>query len=237
MASPRSRIQSRMARVPSWASPSSSPVMVIRMAPSGGASSTKPTAAATNAATPDFISVAPRPKIQPSFTSAEKGSTLQSAISPGGHDIGVAVEPEGPGRPSFAPAGYEVRNPAPVGTEAGETSRAQVAVKQCNGAPLFRGHRSAADQLAGQVDGINGHAPLANACRKNLQSPLWHQKHPFAPDFLPALPRKHPERHGFAKETRGRASEADQEKTPDVSCTSGNVATGFAAGSASFFLG
>ena len=70
--------------MPSVASPSSSPVMVRITAPSGGVSRTKSTAAAAKAATPDFMSVAPRPYMNPSFSSAPNGSTVQAASSPTG---------------------------------------------------------------------------------------------------------------------------------------------------------
>ena len=73
-----------MAVVPSMASPSSSPVMVMTTEPSGGVLDVKSIAAATKAATPDFISVAPRPYRNSSFTSAPNGSTLHAAISPTG---------------------------------------------------------------------------------------------------------------------------------------------------------
>ena len=73
-----------MAVVPSMASPSSSPVMVMTTEPSGGVLDVKSIAAATKAATPDFISVAPRPYRNPSLTSAPNGSTLHAAISPTG---------------------------------------------------------------------------------------------------------------------------------------------------------
>ena len=56
-----SAIQSRIATVPSVPSPSSSPVMVRTMLPAGGVAVTKSMAAATKAATPDFMSAAPRP--------------------------------------------------------------------------------------------------------------------------------------------------------------------------------
>ena len=59
--SPLASIQSSSAGVPSTELPSSSPVMVRMIAPSGGVSRTKSIAAAAKAATPDFISVAPRP--------------------------------------------------------------------------------------------------------------------------------------------------------------------------------
>ena len=58
--------------------------MVRITAPSGGVSRTKSTAAAAKAATPDFMSVAPRPYRNPSFSSAPKGSTVQAALSPTG---------------------------------------------------------------------------------------------------------------------------------------------------------
>jgi len=84
MPSPCARIQSRSATVPSLPGPSSSPVMVSTMAPSGGVSRTKSTAAAAKAATPDFMSVAPRPQSQPSAISPPKGSCVQAAASPTG---------------------------------------------------------------------------------------------------------------------------------------------------------
>ena len=59
--SPAAAIQSRIATVPSVASSSSSPVMSSATDPSGGVSVTNSTAAATKAATPDFMSAAPRP--------------------------------------------------------------------------------------------------------------------------------------------------------------------------------
>ncbi len=77
-------IQSKSAVVPSVASPSSSPVIVRTTAPSGGVSLTRSTAAAANAATPDFISTAPRPYMKPSFTSAPNGGIVQAASSPKG---------------------------------------------------------------------------------------------------------------------------------------------------------
>ena len=70
--------------MPSTASPSSSPVIVMITDPSGGVCVVKSMAAATKAATPDFISVAPRPYKKPSFTSAPKGSTLHADTSPTG---------------------------------------------------------------------------------------------------------------------------------------------------------
>jgi hypothetical protein len=82
--SPLKAIQSRIATVPSLPSPSSSPVMVMITAPSGGVSRTKSTAAATKAATPDFMSQAPRPYMNPSLISAPNGSNRQSAASPTG---------------------------------------------------------------------------------------------------------------------------------------------------------
>ena len=82
--SPFCFIQSNIAAVPSSASPSSSPVIVIMTDPSGGLLFTKSIAAATKAATPDFMSVAPRPYKNPSFTSAPNGSTDQEERSPTG---------------------------------------------------------------------------------------------------------------------------------------------------------
>ena len=61
MRSPSAAIQSRMAAVPSVPAPSSSPVTVTTMLPRGGVAATKSMAAATKAATPDFMSAAPRP--------------------------------------------------------------------------------------------------------------------------------------------------------------------------------
>ena len=61
MRSPFSAIQSRIASVPSVLSPSSSPVTVSTMLPAGGVAATKSMAAAAKAATPDFMSAAPRP--------------------------------------------------------------------------------------------------------------------------------------------------------------------------------
>ena len=84
MRSPFSAIKSSNAVVPSRASPSSSPVIASTMEPSGGVSFTKSTAAATKAATPDFISVVPRPYMMPSLISAPKGGIDQSASSPMG---------------------------------------------------------------------------------------------------------------------------------------------------------
>ena len=84
MASPCASIQSSRARVPSTASPSSSPVMARITAPSGGVSRTKSTAAATKAATPDFMSVAPRPQSIPSRSTAPKGGTDHASSSPTG---------------------------------------------------------------------------------------------------------------------------------------------------------
>ena len=82
--SPLASIQSRSATVPSVASPSSSPVIANTIDPFGGVAATKSIAAAAKAATPDFMSVAPRPYINPSLTSAPKGSTLHASISPTG---------------------------------------------------------------------------------------------------------------------------------------------------------
>ena len=59
--SPAVSIQSRMAIVPSVASSSSSPVISSATEPCGGVSATNSIAAATKAATPDFMSAAPRP--------------------------------------------------------------------------------------------------------------------------------------------------------------------------------
>jgi hypothetical protein len=84
IASPWAAIQSRSAVVPSVAGPSSSPVIARMIAPSGGAVCTMSTAAATKAATPDFMSVAPRPYIQSPVTSAPKGGWVQAASSPTG---------------------------------------------------------------------------------------------------------------------------------------------------------
>ena len=47
--------------MPSTPSPSSSPVTVTTTLPAGGVAATKSIAAATKAATPDFMSAAPRP--------------------------------------------------------------------------------------------------------------------------------------------------------------------------------
>ena len=91
IASPCDAIQSRMATVPSVANPSSSPVIAMIIAPSGGESETKSTAAAANAATPDFMSVDPRPQSWPSRIVPLKGSSVQSAGLPTGTTSGVAV--------------------------------------------------------------------------------------------------------------------------------------------------
>ena len=62
MRSPFVAIQSRMASVPSvLLGPSSSPVTVMAMLPLGGVAAVKSMAAATKAATPDYMSAAPRP--------------------------------------------------------------------------------------------------------------------------------------------------------------------------------
>ena len=77
--SPRSRAQSSSLAVPLTAGPSSSPVIRNEIEPRIGepeapCSATWASAAATAAATPPFMSQAPRPHTVPSATSPEKGA-------------------------------------------------------------------------------------------------------------------------------------------------------------------
>ena len=70
--------------VPSTAGPSSSPVSRKPTEPVNAPAATKRSAAASEAATPPFMSAAPRPQSRPSATSPPNGSKRQRARSPGG---------------------------------------------------------------------------------------------------------------------------------------------------------
>ena len=70
--------------MPLIAGPSSSPVRRKLIEPLNAPLAMKRKAAATEAATPPFMSQAPRPQSSPSAISPENGSNRQRALSPGG---------------------------------------------------------------------------------------------------------------------------------------------------------
>ena len=156
MLSPFAAIQSRRAMVPSVESPSSSPVIASTTAPSsGGVCVTKSMAAAAKQATPDFMSVAPRPYMRPSRISAPKGSAVQAAASPTGTTSVCPLKPKVRAAP-FSPAGKEVGDAIAVGAETGEARGLQPLLQQDQRTALFRRDGGAADQLGGQGNGIGG---------------------------------------------------------------------------------
>jgi len=106
--------------------------MVTITAPSGGVCRTKSQAAAAKAATPDFMSVAPRPQISPPTISPPKGSRVQAPASPAGTTSVWPLKPKLRAAP-FAPQrakrlGTPFRStrvqakPAPVSTRSSRCS-------------------------------------------------------------------------------------------------------------------
>ena len=64
--------------------PSSSPVIISATEPRAGLPAAQPAAAAAKAATPDFMSTAPRPQSSPPSITAENGGCVHAAASPTG---------------------------------------------------------------------------------------------------------------------------------------------------------
>src|ERR1700734_445570 len=92
--SPLARAQSTSLTVPLIATSSSSPVMRKLIEPPNAPLAMKRKAAATEAATPPFMSQAPRPQSSPSAISPENGSKRQSVL-PRGAETRIKVEDRG----------------------------------------------------------------------------------------------------------------------------------------------
>ena len=123
----------------------------------GGVSRTKSIAAATQAATPDFMSAAPRPQRRPSAISPRERIVAPGGGVADGHDVDVAVEAEdGTLRP---PAGEEVRDAAAVGAHGAEAGAREHTGDEVDRRAGVGGDRRAADERRGEVDGIGHRLP------------------------------------------------------------------------------
>ena len=169
MTSPSAASASTTSRVPWVATPSSSPVIRNEIEPVTLPAAMASAQAAAKAAMALFMSTAPRPISTPSTTSAPKASFDQAAASPTGHNVGVAGEAEiGPGG---AVAGVEVLDLAELHPPTGETQPLQGVLDDGHRAGVGGGHRRAADQLAGQFDGVDDcSVPEAEFARLGLSS-------------------------------------------------------------------